>query len=107
MSRDGGDHFNLLFASKTLDSRLYNIAWRRHVLANEALIVHECEEAHDELAIHAVCDAAVSGNRLAKIFDLECAFQPRRKESAKGSDQGCKCREHQDVELDRLDAERS
>jgi len=40
-------------------------------------------------------------DRLAEILDLESALQPRRKEAAKWSDQGCKRCEDEDVELHR------
>lgn len=41
---------------------------------DEALIVHECEEAHYELAVHSVRYSAVTRDAVAKVFDFEGAF---------------------------------
>lgn len=69
------------------------------------MIVHEGEESHDELAVHAVGDTAVTRDRFAKVFDLESTLQARRKESPEGSNERGKRSESQDVELDRLNPE--
>lgn len=66
---------------------------------NETLVVHEGEEAHDKLAIHAVGDATVTGNGFAEIFDLERSFEARGEKPAERRDEGGKGREGEDVEL--------
>ncbi len=72
---------------------------------NKTLVIHKGEKPHDELAVHPVRDAAVAGNRLAEIFDLEGAFQAGSEESAKGSDEGGESGEHEDVELHGCDVD--
>lgn len=69
------------------------------------MVVHEREEAHDELAVHAIGDTAVAGDRLAEVLDLESALQTGCEETAKGSDQRGKSGESQDVELNGLHPE--
>lgn len=49
--------------------------------SDETLVVHEGEKAHDELAVHTIGDATVSWDAVAKILNLECAFQTRGKEA--------------------------
>ena len=72
---------------------------------DETRVVHETEQAHDELAVHPIRDPAVAGDRFAEIFDLESAFQARREEAAKGGDQRCEGREDHRVELHRRDVD--
>ncbi len=82
-----------------MDCSLNHIPNAGLVDGNEALIVHGCEKPHDELAVHAVCDAAVAGDRLSKILDFECPFEPRGKKATEGSDQRGESREHENVHL--------
>lgn len=63
------------------------------------MVVHEREEAHDELAVHAVSDTTVARNGLAKVLDLESALETGSKESTERSDQRSESGEGQDVEL--------
>ena len=42
---------------------------------DETLIVHESEESHNELTVKAIGDSTVTGNAVAKIFDLEGSFK--------------------------------
>lgn len=49
-------------------------AWLRHP-KNLPLVVHECEKAHDELTVHTVRHAAVSGNGVAKVLDVEGSLE--------------------------------
>lgn len=99
------DHVHLLLEREPRDGRLDDAADARLVHGDEALVVHEGERAHDELAVHAVGDAAVAGNGVAKVLDVEGALDARGKEAAKGRDQRRKGGEDQDVELQRLDVE--
>ena len=98
-------HFHLLLHRQPLNRILNHPSHRRLVHGDKTLVIHEREKAHDELAIHAVCDAAVSGDAVPEILDLECPFQPGGEESAKGGDERCeRCKDH-DVELHRRDPE--
>ena len=88
-----------------MDRHLNHPAHALSIHSDEALIVHEGEEAHDELAIHAVRDTAVTRDGLAKVFDFEGAFEAGGEETAEGRDQGGEGREDEDVELHRGDVE--
>lgn len=69
------------------------------------MVVHVREEAHDELAVHAVSDATVTRDRLAEVLNLEGTLKTGGEEAAKGSNEGSEGGEDQDVELDGLDME--
>lgn len=47
----------------------------------------------------------MSGNRLAKVFDLECAFETGSEKAAEGGDEGGEGCEDEDVELHRGDVD--
>ena len=96
---------DLLLARQPHHRRLDHIPHASLVDGNKALVVHEGEKAHDELAVHAVGDAAVAGDGLAKVFDFEGAFEARGEEAAEGGDQRGEGREDQDVELHGRDVE--
>ncbi len=49
-------------------------------------VVDVDEETHKQLAVHAVREAAMARNKRAKVLDLECAFEARGEETAKGCD---------------------
>ena len=51
------------------------------------MVVQVREEAHNELAVHAVRDATVARNGVAEILDLEGALEARCEEAAKGRDE--------------------
>ena len=55
----------------------------------------------NELAVHAVGDATVAGDRLAKVFDLEGTLQTGSEEPTKRSNKRGEGSEAEDVELDR------
>ena len=95
----------MLLDRESLYRHLNHTAHALSVHGDEALIVHEGEETHDELAIHAVRDATVTGNGLAKVFDLEGTFEAGGEEAAEGRDQGGEGCEDEDVELHRGDVE--
>lgn len=80
------DYLDLLLRAQTGDGLLNHSADAGLVHRDEALVVHEGKEAHDELAIHAVSDAAVAGNRVAKVFDVKGALKAGGEEAAEGSD---------------------
>jgi len=66
---------------------------------DKTLVVHERKEAHDELAVHAIGDAAVAGDALAEVFDFEGAFEARGEEAAEGRDERGEGCEDENVEL--------
>lgn len=71
----------------------------RLVHGDETLIVHEGKEAHDELAVHSIRDATVTGDRFAKVLDLEGSFQAGGEEAAKRGDERGESGEEEDMEL--------
>ena len=56
-------------------------------LRNERVVVDVGEEAHDELAVHAIGNTAMARNRVAKVFDLERALKTRSKEATERRNQ--------------------
>ena len=92
-------HLDLLLDRQTGNGILNHASHRCLVHGDETLVVHEREEAHDELAIHPVGDSTVSGYAVAEVFDLECPFETGGEEAAEGGDQGSKGGEDHDVEL--------
>jgi hypothetical protein len=105
MSCEELDKLNLLFGCQASDGSLKKSARGCLVHGNKALIVHESEETHDELAIHAVGHAAVTRNGVAKVLDVEGALQARGEEATKGCNQRSEGRHDKDVELHRRDAD--
>jgi len=93
------DDLDLLLWCKRGDRSLYNASRTRAVHGDEALVVHKGEKAHDKLAVHAVSHATVSGDRVTKVLDVECALQARSEEAAEGCDERGECRHDEDVEL--------
>lgn len=85
--------------------------------SNERVVVHVREEAHDKLAVHAVCkrvsrcnhawlrkakqtrDTTMSGDGVSKVLNLEGTLESRSEESTKGSDETGKGSHGEDVEL--------
>ena len=84
---------------QALNCRLNNISDTSFVHSNKALIVHESEETHDELAVHSVSDATVARNGFAEILDFEGPFETACEEAAEGSDERGEGCEDEDVEL--------
>lgn len=68
---------------------------------NKSVIVDKGKEAHDELTVHTVSDAAMAGNRITEILDLECALEARGEKAAKGGNEGRKGRQDKRVKLHR------
>jgi hypothetical protein len=68
------DKLNLVLGAQPGDSRLQHIPKIDVVDSNERVIVHVSKEAHDELAVHPIRDAAVAGDRVAKVLDFERAL---------------------------------
>lgn len=84
---EASDYLKLFVNSQPIDSDLDHIANGGLVYSYEAVVVHESEETHDELAVHAVSDTAMAWDRLAKVLDFECAFQARGKKATERSDE--------------------
>lgn len=99
------DKLELLVNAETVDSGFHNITDGSLINSDEAVVVHEGEESHDELAIHAISDTTVARDRLAKVLDVEGALQTRGKESTERSNERGEGREAEDVELHGLNVE--
>lgn len=97
------DQRDLLISRETSDCCLQDSAHARLVLSDEALVIHETEETHDELTIHSVRHASVARNRVAEVLDVECALETGGEETAEWRYQGCEGRQYDDVELNRRD----
>lgn len=88
-----------------MHGHLNDPAHARPIHGDEALVVHEGEEAHYELAVHAVGDAAVAGNGFAEVLDLEGALEAGGEEAAEGGDERGEGGEDEDVKLHGRDGE--
>lgn len=91
----------LLFDSQASDGHLHDAAEIDLVKSNKGMVVHVGEEAHDELAIHAIRHTAMSRNGVAKVLDLESALEPRSEETAKRCNERGKGGQYQSVQLHR------
>lgn len=87
------------------DRRLENLGEGHLLHRDERQVVQVQERPHQELAVHAVGDAAVAGDGVAKVLDGERALQPQSEEPAKGGDQRRERRQPQPVGVDGLDVE--
>lgn len=74
---------------------------RRMDLSDERRVVDESEEAHEELAVHAVEETAVTRETVAKVLDAGSALEARGEEAAEWSDKGRERGEDDRVELER------
>lgn len=75
------------------------------MLGDKGLVIYESEETHDELTIHPVRHSTMAGDGIAKVLDLEGAFEARCKEAAEGRDERGEGGEDHGVELHRLPGE--
>ena len=89
----------LVLGCQPVDGRIQHRPELDLVHGDERLVVHVGEETHDELAVHAVRHAAVAGNGVAKVLDLEAALEAGGEETTKGSDERGKCCQDQSVQL--------
>lgn len=99
------DECNLLLRREASDGCLEDRPGRCLVHSDEALVVHESEESHDELTIHAVGHTTVTRDRVAKVLDVESALEARSEEAAERCDERCESRHDENVELHRRDAD--
>ena len=60
---------------------------------------------HDELTVHAIGHATVTGDTVSEILDFESPFQTTGEESAEGGDQRGECCENEDMKLNRSDGD--
>lgn len=102
---EAANNIDLFLGGQAVDGNLNHVTHSGLVHSNEAVVVHECEESHDELAVHAIGDSTVARDRLAEVLDLESTLQTGSKESTEGSNKGGECSEAENVELDRGDEE--
>ena len=56
---------------------------------DKAVDVNVHEGRHQELTVEPVHDPSMSGNYIAKVFDLKSPLEAGSKESTKGPDNGC------------------
>lgn len=72
----------------------------RHMVGHKGLVVQVREEAHEELAVHSVCDSSVAGNGVSKVLDLEGSLETGGEEASKGGHQGGKRGQNTNMEVD-------
>lgn len=87
ISGHSSHELNLLFHRQAGDGSLHHTTQADLVSRNKRVVVHECEEAHYELAVHTIRHTAVAWNGVAKVFDLKGTLQARGKETAKRRNQ--------------------
>ena len=104
MSGEELDKLDLLISGQACNGSLKQITRRRLVHSDETLVVHESEETHDELAVHAVGHAAVSRNGVAKVLDVEGTLEAGGEEATERRNQRSEGCHDKDVELHRRDA---
>lgn len=103
---DASHKLHLFLRTQSGDGSLDNTTEGNFVYGNKAVIVHICEEAHDELAVHTIRHSAVTGNRVAKILDLKGPLKAGGKESTEWSNEGCESGKDEDMDLHRCHRER-
>ena len=81
------DNLHLILDTEPLNDRLHDTSDAGLIYGNEALVVHEGKEAHDELTVHAIGYTAMAWDRLTKVFDFKGAFESRGEESSEWSDE--------------------
>ncbi len=89
---DSLDQLYLFFRCQSRNHGFNHTSEGYFVDCDEAVVVHVGEEPHDELAIHAIGDASMPGNGIAKVLELECSLQSRCEETTKRSNErgkGC------------------
>lgn len=66
---------------------------------DERVVIDVSKETHDELAVHAICYAAMARDGVAKVLDLERALETGSEEATEGSDEGGEGGKDEGVEL--------
>ena len=99
------DNIHLLLVGQSGDGCFDHSTDGSVVNSDETRVVEKCNRAHDELTVHAVSHSTVTGNRVTKVLNLECALETRSEEATERRDERRKSSEHDDVELHRHDAE--
>ena len=64
------------------------------------------EGGHEELAVEPVHDAAVAGDDVAKVLDLEGPLEAGGEEAAEGADHAREDRHEESVDEERVDGQR-
>lgn len=100
------DKLNLLVRAKSGDGQFQHVAHAGLVHGNEGVVVHVGEESHDELAVHTVGHASMSGNGVTEILDLEASLESRGEETTEGGDEGGERCEDEGVQLHRSKGQR-
>ena len=96
---------HLLLGRQALNRRLNHSADAGLVDGDETLIIHKSEKTHNKLTIHAIRHAAMAGDAVAEILDVEGAFQAAGEEAAEGGDEGGEGGHDEDVALHGGDGE--
>ena len=99
------EKLKLIVKRQAPDGLLHDGAGRRLAESDEGRDVHVGKETHDELAVHAVRDAPMAGDRVAKGLDLEGPLEARREKATKGGDERRKRGPEKGVNLHRRHAE--
>lgn len=87
VSTHASDKLDLLIGTETGNGHLEHVAKVDLVNSDESVIVDVCEEAHDELAVHAIRHTTVAGDGVTEVLDLECALQARGEEASEWGNQ--------------------
>jgi len=69
------DHLHLLVGRQLHNRQLHNMTDRRPFKRNKCVVIDVGKQAHDKLAVHTICHATMARDRVAKVFDLECALE--------------------------------
>lgn len=80
-------NLKLLLDCQSCDCGLNHTAHASRVHGDETMVIHKDEQAHRKLAVHAIRDAAMAGNGLAEVLDLEGALEAGGEEATEGSNQ--------------------
>lgn len=78
---------DLIIDRELSDDRLQHGSNRDVVLSDERRVVDVREETHQELAVESVSQAAVTGNAVTKVLDVEGTLETTSEETTEGSDQ--------------------
>ncbi len=81
--------------------KMQTMRWNRRNRCHANGLDNNALEPPPHLAVHAVSHAAVAGNGVAEVLNLEAALEARREEAAEGRDDRRKHRQHHCMQLHR------
>lgn len=82
------DELDLLVGAKSGNGQFQHVAHASLVHGDESVVVHVGEETHDELAVHTVGHASVSGDGVTEVLDLKASLESRGEETTERSNEG-------------------